>query len=239
MLWRRRPLLRFSLALVLLGLVCGCNDFGTKLKFKSGELYYTRSVTREEADKLGEQLLKDGFFNNEAKTVQLSRSGDTYEVRLVIKPEFQNDTNYHRLLGIFGAELSQKVFAKAPVTMHVCDVRLKTVATIDPFPFVEANGGTLCYDATLSKPEVESLRDHLIKEKFFDGTPKSLLVQKDGKTIDLRMMVRPDAEKNPALASAFKTMAQEVSRKAFAGAPVRLCLCNEKLMTVKVVSSDP
>jgi hypothetical protein len=239
MLWRRSPLLRSSLALVLLSLVCGCNDFGTKLKFKGGELYYTKTVNKDVAEKLGEQLVKDGFFTEEAKTVQLNKSSDTYEVRLVIKPEFQDDADYRRLLSIFGAELSQKVFSKAPLTVHICDTRLKTLSVVEPFPSVEANGGTLCYDATVHKSEVEALRDFLIKEKFFDGTPKSLLVQKEGKTYELRMIIKAGFDKNPALAGAFKEMAREVSQKGFAGAPVRLCLCDDKLKTLKVVASGP
>jgi hypothetical protein len=39
-------------------------SLGTKLMFNGGELYYTSSITRQEAEKLGEYLVRAQFFEN-------------------------------------------------------------------------------------------------------------------------------------------------------------------------------
>jgi hypothetical protein len=68
--------------LLLVGL--GCNQYGTKLEFNGGELYYTNNVTEAETKKLGEYLVKEGFFDGVRKTVQLDESGATYQFIFLI-----------------------------------------------------------------------------------------------------------------------------------------------------------
>src|SRR2546421_7095270 len=65
--------------------ITGCNGYGKELKFKKGQLFYTSKVTKDEADKLGNYLVKEGFFTDMKEiTVQLNKSGSTYEFRMVV-----------------------------------------------------------------------------------------------------------------------------------------------------------
>jgi DNA-directed RNA polymerase subunit RPC12/RpoP len=52
---------------------------GQKIMFNGGELYHTSSVSEPEARKLGEYLVKSGFFDGSPKSVQITRSNGTIQ----------------------------------------------------------------------------------------------------------------------------------------------------------------
>ncbi len=71
---------------VLLAVGLACSSYGTKLDFNGGELYYTDNVTEADAKKLGDYLVKSGFFGGRQVTVQLDKAGATYQFRMVVLP---------------------------------------------------------------------------------------------------------------------------------------------------------
>lgn len=46
-------------------LLQSCDNYGEKLEFGKGELYYKAPVSKELANKLGNFLVESGFFGNE------------------------------------------------------------------------------------------------------------------------------------------------------------------------------
>ena len=112
---------------------CGGADYGTKLNFgEKNELYYTENVKVEEAQALGNYLVKQEFFANDdnARTVQLNKTGSTYEFRMVIKEGLEKDQSTIDAMKIFAADLSKSVFKDATVDMHLCDDTLKTLRVV-------------------------------------------------------------------------------------------------------------
>ena len=121
-----------SLALVSI-LFSSCSDFGTKLKYGKGELYYTKNVTEAQASKLGTYLKEQQFFTDERKiSVQLDKSSDTFLFRMVVLDSFLNNPGYLDMARTFTGELSENVFEKKPVVIHFCDNKLKTERVIKP-----------------------------------------------------------------------------------------------------------
>lgn len=114
--------------MLVIGLAC--SSYGTKLEFNGGELYYTSNVTEGEAKKLGEYLVKEQFFSGRKVTSQLDKAGGTYQVRLVIMPEKQNDPQILAAMKTFVGEISANVFNNASTEIHVCDDSLKTIKVI-------------------------------------------------------------------------------------------------------------
>jgi hypothetical protein len=114
--------------LLVIGLAC--SNYGTKLDFNGDELYYTKNVNEAEAKKLGDYLVKEQFFTGKKVTAQLDKAGGTYQVRLVILPEKQNDAQTLALLKTFAGEISANVFNNAATEIHVCDNSLKTLKVI-------------------------------------------------------------------------------------------------------------
>lgn len=119
------------IALLALALVlAGCTNYGTKLEFNKGELYYTDKVTEAEAQKLGKFLVDASFFNGDEKSVQLTKEGETYQVRYPIKEGFEKDANYEKTAAFFGAALSKELFDNKPVEIHMTDDALKTIKVV-------------------------------------------------------------------------------------------------------------
>lgn len=108
------------------------STYGAKLNCNGGELYYTNKVSKLEATKLGEFLVKEEFFDGQKKSVQLNKKGDTYEVRLVIKEDFREKKDYLELLKVFAAQIRDRVFDGEDVVIHICDEKLKTLKEVEP-----------------------------------------------------------------------------------------------------------
>ena len=115
---------------VLMAVGLACTGHGTKLEYNGGELYYTDNVTETDAKKLGDYLVKSGFFGGKKVTVQLDKSGATYQFRMVVMPEKQNDEPTAVLMKAFAGEISEEVFGGAPVELHICDDSLKTIKVL-------------------------------------------------------------------------------------------------------------
>ncbi|MDT5060618.1 MAG: hypothetical protein QOH63_1077 [Acidobacteriota bacterium] len=111
-------------------LMLGCSSHGTKLEYGKGELYYTKNVTEAEAKKLGDYLTKIKFFEGDKKSVQLDKSGDTYQFRMVVKEGLDKDEKYLTAIPTAALELSKNVFDGAKVEIHLCDDQLKTLKVV-------------------------------------------------------------------------------------------------------------
>ena len=130
---KRKNILTTMLVLtVLMAVGLACTGYGTKLEYNGGELYYTDNVSETDAKKLGDYLVKSGFFSGKKLTVQLDKSGATYQFRMVVMPEKQNDETTAAMLKVFAGEISEEVFGGAPVELHICDDSLKTIRILKP-----------------------------------------------------------------------------------------------------------
>ena len=105
-------------------------NYGTELKFNGGQLFYTSAVTKDEAEKLGNYLIKEGVFDGNKKTVQLNKSNNTYEVRMVVKKGIDQDTDIIDAIKELNEAISKDVFNSSPVETHLCDEKLKTIRVI-------------------------------------------------------------------------------------------------------------
>ena len=117
--------------LMIFLLLSGCGGgYGKELKFNGGQLFYTTAISKDIAERLGNYLVKSGLFNGDLKTVQLNKSGSTFEFRLVIKKGIEQDQEYIQTCKIFCRELSNDVFNSAQVDIHLCDEQLKTIRVV-------------------------------------------------------------------------------------------------------------
>jgi hypothetical protein len=115
---------------------CSPPDYGTKLSFNNGELYFTQNVTESEALRLGNFLVEDGFFYGEKITVQLDKAEDTYLFRMVTTEGTEDNQDYIAEAKKSTGVLSKNVFHDAPVNFHICDDRLKTKTEIQFTPIL-------------------------------------------------------------------------------------------------------
>ena len=111
-------------------LLTGTTKYGAVLKVNQSDLYYTTAVSKTEAEALGDYLVQAKFFDGRQLSVQLTKEGQTLQVRFPVKPGFEKDEAYAASVGVAAEELSQKVFRGQPVEIDLCDSELKTLRTV-------------------------------------------------------------------------------------------------------------
>ena len=130
---KNRTVLNGFLAIVIVlvtGAACS-SSYGTKLEFNGHELFYTDKVTEADAKKLGDYLVKGGFFKGDALRVQLDKAGATYQFRMPMRPGTQNDLELRRDLRRLTNLISADVFNGAATEIHTCDDQLEACKVIN------------------------------------------------------------------------------------------------------------
>lgn len=97
------------------------------------------------------------------------------------------------------------------------------------------NGSSVYYKAPVTKAEASSLRDYLVKEDFFDDTPKEVLLTKEGKTYEFNFVVKKGIETDPEFIAEAKAFSKSLSKDVFNNASVDIHLLDDKLNLLKVV----
>jgi len=233
---RTRHLL--PLLLSLAPLAAGCGGYGTRLAFNGGELYYTGAVTGAEAERLGQFLVREQFFDGRPKTAQLGKDGDSYQFRFVALPGLADDAGTRRDLGLFGGQIRQEVLAGAPLVLRACDEHLRTLRAIQADSLHRVGPGKVYDTAAVGKDQAEQVGGVLVALQLFDGTPKTVQLDREGEAYLCRLTAPPGADADAELAPVFKQLRAELSRSAFGGKPVALHLCDGTMKLVKVVTGE-
>jgi hypothetical protein len=104
-------------------------DYGARLTFNGSDLFYTPTVTEEEARTFGNFLVQDGFFTK-PQTVQLNRNDSTYQFRFMVADGRQQDPQFEAICRAITTRISKQVFGGAPVEIHLCDHNFQTLKVI-------------------------------------------------------------------------------------------------------------
>ncbi|MFA6448965.1 MAG: hypothetical protein WCX65_05850 [bacterium] len=99
---------------------------------------------------------------------------------------------------------------------------------------LEFNGGELYYTSSITESEANRLVQYLGND-YFDGTPKTVQINKTASTYEFRMVIKKGLEKDPQYIEIAKGVAKELSTEVFGGSQVDIHLCDENLKTIRVV----
>jgi hypothetical protein len=105
--------------------------YGKEIKLNSGsQLFYTSAVTEAEARKLADYLNEDSSNNSNRVSYQLNKNGTVYQVRMVVKDGMSQNELYAAVAAVWGQKISEQVFERAPVEVHLCDTSFKTLRVV-------------------------------------------------------------------------------------------------------------
>ena len=138
----KKPFIFIIILISVIPLIQSCSKNTDKLKFNNSELYFTKEVQKADAQKLGEYLLKEGFFNEEQRTVKLDKKENIWNFKMVVKKGADEDDQYIYLFGLFSEQLSKSVFNNAPVDIYLCNEKFETLRII-PFKTTNSKNNTL------------------------------------------------------------------------------------------------
>jgi hypothetical protein len=159
-----------KLALIFLAalILSSCTDYGKKLEYGKGELYYTDKVSEAEAKNLGKYLSDVKMFP-EGKEVsyQIDKDGETYVFKLVVNDEkYTTDQAYIDDSQMMAGFISHDVFGDKPVQFWLCD---------DSFEPLKKLGFTALPDSIKKQSDMEKL----INPTNPTGEPKDEVIPVD------------------------------------------------------------
>ncbi|RYY60012.1 MAG: hypothetical protein EOO05_11390 [Chitinophagaceae bacterium] len=246
------------LAAVLICSIFACTGKQPNVKKEYLQVFYTDGITEPTAQKLLTFLYP--LWRNEGdstkdKTVQLTKTKDTVNFRMVIMPE-RISTVTEQSIGAFIQLLSDTVFEKAPVNVVLCDDHFRELKTIrysagfrqgaGSETDIRATFGTLYHFGTAEvfvKPGVDQSYGPQLAKYFDDSEGKgqvqaSFQVLRNGAGYVVKMATTADfASKNPD--SMFRNMANMLSKDVFAGADVTFVLADTMFNDMKEFKSEP
>jgi hypothetical protein len=108
-----------------------CTSYGEKKNFDGLDIYYSEDINIDKVEALGEYLVASKFTDGSEKAIKLELAGDSYELKLVILPEFIEKEEYSEQLLLFGQLLNTSVFNDSLTNLHLCDKYFETIKTLD------------------------------------------------------------------------------------------------------------
>jgi len=239
----KRVVIFMFLAVTVAALV-SCGNYGKKKMFDNTELYYTDKVTEAEADAVGEYLKEQGFTEGEdTKTVQLTKEGDTYQFRMVVKEGYEKDEEYIAIAEAFAYNLSEVVFEGKEVEVHLCDTKLETLKVVkmpetsdDDYQIMEFDGTEIEYDQSVTVSEVKAVGNYLMDSGFTDGTTKSIILLKEDDGYLFYMVSSQDYWEDEDFIALVKEFALSLSSSALNDQYVEIALCDEYFNPMRYVS---
>jgi hypothetical protein len=209
---------------VVLFLASGCglfSDYGKKRTFGSGEVYYPEGVSEADVDKLGIYLLENGFFDEEnPKSVQLLREGDTHVFRMVTAKEYWEDAGFARTMEFASMEMAGDVFEGKPVRVELTDVRFRTKRSMEPKGASFRSGEGYVYYAYALGEAPARLAAQFLKDLGFFDSPVSVFFGKEGESYVYELVAREEALDDEAAVEANLALAGMLSAEVWENRPV-------------------
>lgn len=170
-------------------LITSCNLFnshGKKFEVddKSTVYYKGEGVTEAEAKILGDYFKANGIFDGkEEKAVQLTKDGDEYIVRIVIKEDVvkKDEERFKTIFWYWQDLISQGAFDGKPTRVILTDNQFSDIYTLDVMKKITVGPEHYVYLKGNSVNETEGKRiaDSLEVIKFFDYTAGAVLLTKE------------------------------------------------------------
>lgn len=134
-------------------LLFSCQPYGKKVEITDNlEVYVKGDATKEEGKKLGEYIATLDSTNTNQKSLQLTKQGEAYTVRLVIPEEHINDASLNESFQALQYVIKENVFPGKNVSLILTDDQFndkKTVEEVTEEPLEETTEETQPADSTI------------------------------------------------------------------------------------------
>jgi hypothetical protein len=227
--------LAFVLALAIA--LRGRGSLGKRLRLEGGNLYYTDRVTTDEADRVGQYLVRHGFYKAGLIDARLARDGAVYQIQLVTPLAHPQEEQYAGC-EVLAAGLSDDVLAGAGVEVHVCD-RVFRPNLVVPHRRrfgrrVAMNAASLFYLEGVTQAEAENVALFLAHAGLFNDSSKVAQINRAGAGYEFRLAVVVEPLTSEMVEGA-RQMASDLSRHVLGGLPVDVRYCKGRVATLRTV----
>lgn len=242
-----RTLLRIFGTLFFLGIFVYQMFFayGSEVDFGNGNsVYYTKGATKEQAQQLGDALVKLEFFSSGPASVQVARQDDLYLIRFVTIDSAWTDADMQKAFAEVGHSLAEEVFPGQKVRIELCDDSFETKVSLEPKAPVIAEGestefgnvttfgqNSVYYKAGISPEEAQKAGQALVEMEYFSDGTADVQLLKDGETYVVRFVTGEQVWSDEEAKKDFATVGWGLADSAFPQKDVRIELCDDHLRT--------
>jgi hypothetical protein len=172
-----------------------CDDYGKKVAVGQSEVFYKGDgVTKENAEKLGEFLVKNKLFDKEQKSsAQITKDSNTYFVHLVMDAKTM-DPSVKLNMWKLQADLSKDVFGGATARFAFTDDHLKDQEVLAPVGKVKEANTSVTFDSKdFSAQAMQSLAAFLLQKKLLTADKEAdLFVRNENGAPVVRIIVQKE-----------------------------------------------
>ena len=239
--------------------------YGTRLEFNNAELFYTSNVTYQQAEKLGEYLIKANFFAGKTISSQFDKSSGVYVFKYVITPGYENDKEYLKIVSQMANQISENVFSGAPVEIYLTGSRFNALKVVNQNykpqydnttnndysdnlnnynlseesygKMLEFNNSRIYYTPSIERMDAQKIGMTLTEKGFFDGTKKVIQLSKDGNIFVFRQIVPKGLENDESVLNSAKSTADFLYKNVFRSRPFEVQLTDYRLKILNTVKS--
>ena len=108
---------------------CSSNNYEKK-QLDNGELYFDKNISRDKVENLSSFINQCEIFNDDVHRARLAKSGSTYELSLSVPAELLKSDQYQDYAEVLAMQLSDDVFDRALVKIHLTDDDFNPKVTI-------------------------------------------------------------------------------------------------------------
>lgn len=236
-----RALLRIGVSLLFLGFFVYQTFFayGREIDFGNDcSVYYKSGATKEEAQKLGDNLKELGYFGDGPAAVQVARDGDTYVFRFVTVDSAWNNTEHQKNFAVMSYGIAEEMFPGKEVRIELCDDEFKTKSSFAPEKPDAGFGETVAfgnnsvyYTEGVTKEQAEAVGKCLLELEYFGQGDADVQVVKDGEVFAVKFITIDSAWTDNDMKSGFAAVGHEVQQAAFPKQKVRVELTDVEFKT--------
>lgn len=225
--------------LILFLVFTACTDYVEKLEFNGTEVYYMDSVTKAEATKLCEFLVKGEFADGSKKSVQFSRDSESNNLvfKMVTNPEVVDDPNYEYIFKTFTTEIMTEF--NEVVDFYVTN---NTFDTIKVYKGAEQSKSVMAlktqvrYTPNITKGQATKLANYLVEQKFAnDKDSKTVEIDKKDNIYLFKMVIQKEVIENKGSEPILKLFGSLLSDNVFQKDSLRVQMCDERFNVIKDV----
>jgi hypothetical protein len=207
------------------------------MMFDTSELYYTEPVSRNEAHRVGEILVRQEIFSADRKnTMYIQYEQGRYRLRFVTSPEYVKDPLTAIHFGIVGKQIADDVIGGKPIELGLYDDQLKLVKAVPLSARMMFGKGELYYTVPVTREEARRVGEYLVQQQIFSDEQESTVwLLHEGGKYRLRFVISQEYAEDPITAIQFGIFGNQIARDALAGKPIEVEFADGQLNRIKTV----
>jgi hypothetical protein len=205
-----------------------------KLEFGKGELYYDGQVSLDQANDVGDSLVRQQYFTDDnPSSVHFGYDQGVYRLKFVIDPSYSDNTLLTLQVGILEDGIAREILAGKPLEVEFADPTFQSLKRVPATAVLRFGNSDLFYTDPVTADEAARVGEHLVAAEFFrDDVAASVRLRREESEYHLDFVVNSSAVSDSGIIDAFGVIGTSISEGALGGQPVVVHLCDDQFRSL-------